>query len=130
MPSKEETLRGKRWQAKLRRQGAWVEKLHGSVLSGIPDYLVGTGDTPLRFTEAKTLEAVQEAKRRIPANACTRAQCYFLDMVVRCGGSASLLVLCEDSYLDLDWRDAAKAPLDALRQAACLLRCEVTYSDE
>ncbi len=114
MPSKPETIRGQCWARKLAALGCWVQKLHGSAaLAGLPDYIVG--DTVkadgVRFVEAKTLEAVVAAKERIPANACSRAQVFFLDQVVRCGGRASLLVLGVDRYVELDWVNGAKLPM-------------------
>ncbi|MEE8609101.1 MAG: hypothetical protein V3S55_15970, partial [Nitrospiraceae bacterium] len=56
-------------------------------------------------TEAKTLEAVL---KKGPRSACTRAQQFYLDQVVRCRGRASLLILDEEGYCDLDWRDLPK----------------------
>lgn len=93
-----------------------MEKLHGSGLTGLPDYLVGDlrmGTGGVRFVEAKTLAAVIATEDCIPAQACTRAQRFFLDQVVRCGGRASLLVLDTERFMEMDWRDMAQAPYDS-----------------
>lgn len=98
----------------MKHVGFWVEKLHGSGLTGLPDYLVGRPKDGVRFVEAKTLAAVLDAKECRPAMACSRAQRFFLDQVVRCGGRAALLVLGAEGYMELDWRGAAQAPFGLL----------------
>lgn len=98
----------------MKHLGCWVEKLHGSGLTGLPDYLVGRPKDGVRFVEAKTLAAVLDAKECRPARACTRAQRFFLDQVVRCDGRAALLVLGAEGYMELDWRGAAQAPFGLL----------------
>lgn len=113
MPSKPETIRGHAWARRMKHLGCWVEKLHGSGLTGLPDYLVGRPHEGVRFVEAKTLAAVGGAREGIPAMACSRAQRFFLDQVVKCGGRAGLLVLGPYRYVELDWRDMAQAPFDS-----------------
>lgn len=98
-----ERKRGDRWAELLRSQGWWVQKLPASSTSGVPDWLRGHVDHGLVWTEAKTLEVVQQAPGRRPMNACTVAQRFWLSQIVRYGGRASLLVLSEDCWLDLEW---------------------------
>ena len=96
-----EHIRGDMWKRRLMAEGWWVQKLPGSSLSGIPDYIRGHVDHGLVFTEAKTMEAVLRAKR--PTGACSRAQVFFLDQLVRYRATASLLVLDDVGYLDVPW---------------------------
>ncbi len=98
----------------MRSQGWWVQKLPGSSLAGIPDWIQGHVDHGLVFTEAKTLEAVLRAPRRrlaeqgSPRAACSRAQAYFLDQVERYyPGHATVLVLGDcGHHWDIPWRGA------------------------
>lgn len=96
-----EITRGKKWAKILVSQGWWVEKLPASSLSGVPDWLQGRPDCGVIFTEAKTYEKVKI--KGTPRSACTRAQQFFLDQVVRNGGYATILIVGEDHWVEHDW---------------------------
>ena len=111
MSSSAERSRGDRWAEKLRASGCWVQKLPASSMAGLPDWIVGKIKVDVhqpgpRFVEAKTLEAVESAKGRIPANACTTAQRFFLDRWTRSGGYAGLLILAEDAWIEISYESA------------------------
>ena len=108
-----ERERGDRWADKLQARGWWVQKLPASSMAGLPDWLVGKpSEAGTRWVEAKTLEAVLDAKGRRPTRACTGAQRFFLDRVSRAGDHASLLVQGPLTYLELAWA-SADVPLTA-----------------
>ncbi len=101
MPASPERTGGDRWAELLGTQGWWVQKLPASTTSGVPDWLRGHVDYGLVWTEAKTVEAV-EAKG--PRLACTVAQRFWLNQVVRYRGRATLLVVAEEGWMELEWQ--------------------------
>lgn len=109
MPASPERSRGDRWATLLRSQGWWVQKLPGSSVAGIPDWLRGHADHGLVWTEAKTLEAVMRAKGGLPGNACTKAQQYWLNQLTRYGGQATLLLLDGGMWTELKWLGQGRA---------------------
>lgn len=98
---------GDRWAETLRASGCWIQKLPASMMSGLPDWLVGRLDgLDPRFVEAKTFGAVQNSKGQSPRAACTTSQQFFLDRWTRSGGRASVLIVDESGFIEIDWKDA------------------------
>lgn len=108
-----EATLGKLWQARMRRRGAFVQKIPASLVAGIADYLVAERGRGLRAVEAKRRQTAGYAYH---PTQLTRAQRFFLgaiDAVVE--GCATVLVLGPRGFVELPWRDAQRP----LSQPAC-----------
>ncbi len=104
-PSREREL-GDRWAEKLRSLGAWVVKLPGSSLAGLPDWLVVQRPFGIRLVEAKVSQTV--GAPFVPSQ-CTRAQRFFLEAIARHGGLASVLILGPESFYECRVYDTVRA---------------------
>ncbi len=118
-----ERIRGDQWAEKLRRAGAWVQKLPSSSLSGLPDWLVVDADSgafkdACRFVEAKRLEVTLGHE---PIHRCTTSQRFFLGAVARHGGTAGVLIVGQENYAEFTLETAGSLVLtrelwDTVRQ--------------
>ena len=103
-----ERSRGDDWAEGLKAAGCWVQKLPASSMSGLPDWLVGRlGGLHPRFVEAK---AALDGGVVYRPNQVTNAQRFFLDRWVESGGRASILILAEDGWVEIEV-DRAHLPL-------------------